>query len=48
VIPTLDPAQVTPHAESFQAVIWHCLVCHPSVMTCENKWEGLAPPANAA
>lgn len=41
VVPTVDPTQVTPHTEAFQAVIWHCLVCHPSLMIQENKWEGL-------
>jgi len=40
VVPTLEPALVTPHAESFQAVIWHCVVCHPSVMVAANKWDG--------
>lgn len=42
VIPTVDPGRVTPHAESFQAVVWHCLVCHPKLIQKENKWEGLA------
>ena len=42
VVPTLDPAHVTPHAEAFQAVIWHCVVCHPAVILRQNKWEGLA------
>jgi D-sedoheptulose 7-phosphate isomerase len=42
VVPTLDPAHVTPHSEAFQAVIWHCVVCHPAVILRENKWEGLA------
>jgi D-sedoheptulose 7-phosphate isomerase len=42
IVPTLDPAHVTPHAEAFQAVIWHCIVCHPAVILRENKWEGLA------
>lgn len=41
VIPTIDPKQITPHAESFQAVVWHCLVCHPKLIQRENKWEGL-------
>jgi D-sedoheptulose 7-phosphate isomerase len=31
VVPTLDPAHVTPHSEAFQAVSWPCVVCHPSV-----------------
>ena len=42
VVPTIDPAQITPHVESFQAVIWHCIVCHPSLMIQEGKWESLA------
>jgi D-sedoheptulose 7-phosphate isomerase len=48
VIPTVDPAHVTPHSESYQAVVWHCLVCHPLLMARENKWESVASPASAA
>jgi len=44
VVPTVEARSVTPHAESFQAVIWHCLVSHPRVMQQANKWEGLDPP----
>jgi len=44
VVPTVAAAWVTPHAESFQAVIWHCLVSHPRVMLQSNKWEGLTEP----
>jgi D-sedoheptulose 7-phosphate isomerase len=40
-VPTVDPNAVTPHAESFQAVVWHGLVSHPKLMQKENKWEGL-------
>src|ERR1700678_131246 len=29
IVPTVNPATVTPHAESLQAVIWHLLVSHP-------------------
>jgi D-sedoheptulose 7-phosphate isomerase len=42
VVPTVATDRVTPHAEAFQAIIWHCLVCHPKVMVQENKWEGVA------
>jgi D-sedoheptulose 7-phosphate isomerase len=42
VVPSVDSSRVTPHAEAFQAVIWHCIVCHPAVILRENKWEGLA------
>jgi D-sedoheptulose 7-phosphate isomerase len=45
VVPTVDPALVTPHAESFQAVLWHCLVCHPILMVQANKWESLSARA---
>jgi len=41
VVPTIVPEYVTPHAEAFQAVVWHCLVCHPKVMLQENKWESV-------
>ena len=44
VVPTVEARSVTPHAESFQAVIWHCLVSHPRVMLQANKWEGLDQP----
>jgi D-sedoheptulose 7-phosphate isomerase len=42
LVPTINPAHITPHAEAFQAVIWHCIVCHPAVILRQNKWEGLA------
>lgn len=42
VVPTVDAAYITPHTESFQAVIWHCVVCHPSLLKQEGKWESLA------
>ena len=29
LIPTINQSHVTPHAESFQAVIWHLFVNHP-------------------
>lgn len=41
VIPTVDPAHVTPHTEAFQAVVWHCLVCHPALQVAPMKWETL-------
>ena len=39
VVPTVDSALVTPHTEAFQAVVWHCLVSHPSLQMQETKWE---------
>ncbi len=38
IVPTLDDALVTPHAEAFQAVVWHCLVSHPRLQVQRTKW----------
>lgn len=43
IIPTVNPANVTPHSEAFQAVIWHLWVSHPSLKMNATKWESLAP-----
>src|SRR6188474_821211 len=39
IVPTVNPANVTPHAEAFQGVIWHLLVSHPAVRAAQTKWE---------
>jgi D-sedoheptulose 7-phosphate isomerase len=39
IIPTVSPANTTPHTEAFQAVIWHLLVSHPVLKTAQTKWE---------
>lgn len=39
IIPMVNAGTVTPHTESFQAVVWHLLVSHPEMKTCEMKWE---------
>lgn len=41
IVPTVNPDTVTPHAEAFQAVIWHLLVSHPLLKANETKWESL-------
>jgi len=38
VIPTVSDDRVTPHAEAFQAVVWHCLVSHPILQIQSTKW----------
>jgi D-sedoheptulose 7-phosphate isomerase len=38
IVPTVNPDTVTPHTESFQAVIWHLLVSHPKLKTNSTKW----------
>ena len=39
IIPTVNPETVTPHAEAFQAVVWHLLVSHPLLKVAATKWE---------
>jgi D-sedoheptulose 7-phosphate isomerase len=41
IVPTVNAAHVTPHAEAFQAVIWHLLVTHPALKAAETKWESV-------
>ena len=41
VIPTVNPAHVTPHTEAFQAVVWHLVVSHPDLKQAETKWESV-------
>jgi len=41
IVPTVNPENVTPHTESFQAVIWHLLVSHPALKAGQTKWESV-------
>ncbi len=38
VVNSPDAKLVTPHAEAFQAVIWHCLVSHPDLQVRATTW----------
>jgi len=38
-VPTVNPEAVTPHTESFQAMIWHLLVSDPRLQVMSIKWE---------
>jgi D-sedoheptulose 7-phosphate isomerase len=38
LVPTVAEARVTPHAEAFQAVVWHLLVSHPALQRAPTKW----------
>jgi D-sedoheptulose 7-phosphate isomerase len=38
-IPTVNPDNVTPHTEAFQAIVWHLFVSHPSLKAAPTKWE---------
>ena len=42
VVPTVDPALLTPLAEAYQAVVWHCLVSHPDLAVQSAKWESVS------
>lgn len=39
VVPTVNPAAVTPHTEGMQAILWHLLVTHPLLQRGSMKWE---------
>jgi D-sedoheptulose 7-phosphate isomerase len=39
IVPTVNPAHVTPHSEAFQGVVWHLLVSHPKLKVAQTKWE---------
>jgi D-sedoheptulose 7-phosphate isomerase len=41
IVPTVNPAYVTPHTESLQALIWHLVVSHPSLKMNQTRWEGV-------
>ena len=47
IVPTVNPENVTPHSEAFQAVVWHLLVSHPKLKANQTKWEStvtMSPP----
>jgi D-sedoheptulose 7-phosphate isomerase len=37
-IPIVNPSAITPHAESFQEVVWHLMVSHPTLSSNRTKW----------
>ncbi len=39
IVPTVNPQNITPHAEAFQGVIWHLVASDPRLKVIENKWE---------
>ena len=41
IVPTVNPVHTTPHAEAFQAVVWHLIVSHPAIKQAETKWESV-------
>ena len=47
IIPTPNATHTTPHAEAFQAVVWHLLVSHPKLKVAQTKWESVADVTEA-
>jgi D-sedoheptulose 7-phosphate isomerase len=41
IVPTVNPETITPHTESFQAVVWHLIVSDPRMKVSEMKWESV-------
>jgi D-sedoheptulose 7-phosphate isomerase len=41
IVPTVNPNNVTPHSEAFQAVVWHLFVSHPDLKVNQTKWESV-------
>ena len=40
-IPIISSNTITPHAEAWQAVIWHLMVTDPRIISYSNKWESI-------
>lgn len=38
VVPSVNESRITPHAEAFQAVVWHCIVSNPVLQQKPTKW----------
>lgn len=43
IVPTVNPSNITPHSEAFQAVVWHLWVSHPDLKMNQTKWESVTP-----
>jgi D-sedoheptulose 7-phosphate isomerase len=41
IVATVNAERITPHAEAFQALIWHLLASHPLLKENQTKWEAL-------
>jgi D-sedoheptulose 7-phosphate isomerase len=39
IVPVINKDYITPHTESFQALIWHLIVSDPRLQQMSNKWE---------
>lgn len=48
VLPTVDPALVTPQTEGLQALMWHLIVSDPRLAAATAKWESIEPGGTRA
>lgn len=39
IVPVVNTETITPHTETFQALVWHLLVSHPLLKANAMKWE---------
>ena len=46
VVPVVNVTIITPHTESFQALVWHLLVSLPRLKASETKWESMQAPGD--
>lgn len=44
IVPVVNPNNITPHSEAFQAVVCHLFVSHPDLKVNQTKWESVTPP----
>lgn len=42
IVPVVDPKNITTQAEGFQALLWHLIVCHPSLDSATPMWESVS------
>ena len=42
IVPTVNPNNVTPHSDAFQAFIWHLFVSHPDLKVNQTKCESVS------
>ena len=47
LVPVVNKSTITPHTESFQAMVWHLLVSHPKLKVGEMKWESVQSHAGS-
>jgi len=44
IVPVVNPNNITPHSEAFQAVVWHLFASHPALKMNQTKWESVVSP----